>query len=577
MRPLFLACLRSRWAALCRVAFLFLAAGMLVLGLALPASAHPGHDEEAPQVAAALPRTEAHGEAFEIVAVLGPGGVLTIWLDRWAGNVPVEGAVTLTLDGQEIAAERQGIGLFVARHPILGRPGTRDIVFTVAAGEEMDLLTATLQVPTPPEVAGPAAGLLAMLRDSTVQLVLGAALLVVGVLVGRGTVRRPLPPMVEEAPAADPAPVPATQKPALARRAAVLTLAAGLMAGPALAEGIAPGSIVPSEAPRRLDDGAIFVPKASQRLLAIRTQVTETGEAAAAVRMIGTLVPDPNASGRVQSSQTGRLEPGERGFPTLGQRVERGQVLAYVTPTYTAAERGGLIQNAAELDAQIAILEARVRRLNALRGAVAEREIQDAQAELAGARQRRTAIQPALSGREPLVAPVGGIVSTVRGAVGQLLDSAVTIFDIVDPSRLWVEALAFDRAAVDRVTGASATLADGRVVELSFVGRGLTVRQHAVPVNFRVLEPPADAPIGASVLVTIRTARPVQGLVLPADAVVRSAEGPPVVFEHVTAERFVPRQVRVQPLDGTRVVVTAGLDAGRRVVVQGAGLIAQVR
>lgn len=115
------------------------------------------------------------------------------------------------------------------------------------------------------------------------------------------------------------------------------------------------------------------------------------------------------------------------------------------------------------------------------------------------------------------------------------------------------------------------------MVELAFVGRGLTVRQQAVPVNFRVQTPPADAPIGASVLVTLRTARNVQGIVLPADAVVRSAEGPPVVFEHASAERFVPRQVRVQPLDGSRVVVTAGLDPGRRVVVQGAGLIAQVR
>jgi hypothetical protein len=37
-------------------------------------------------VAPALPRTEAHGEAFEIVEVLGPGGVRTIWLDRWTDN-----------------------------------------------------------------------------------------------------------------------------------------------------------------------------------------------------------------------------------------------------------------------------------------------------------------------------------------------------------------------------------------------------------------------------------------------------------------------------------------------------------
>lgn len=554
----------------------------LLLGLTWPAAAHPGHDEEAPPVAAALPRAEAHSEAFEAVAVLGPGGALTIWLDRWADNAPVDGAVALTIDGQEVAAERQGIGLFVARHSALARPGRRDIVFTVTAGDEMDLLTATLEVPQPAAAPDAAAGVVALLRESTVQIAIGAGLLLLGVLVGRGSVRRPLPPMVEEdTPAVAPGVVATLPKPATSRRAAALgvVLALAAAAAPARADmhGTVPGAIVPSEAPRRLEDGAIFVPKASQRLLTIRTQVAEAGEAAAAVRMVGTLVPDPNASGRVQPSQAGRLEPGERGFPTLGQRVERGQVLAYVTPTYTAAERGGLIQNAAELDAQITILEARVRRLTALRGTVAERDIQDAQAELAGARQRRTAIQPALSGREPLVAPVSGVVSTVRGAVGQLVDSTVTVFDIVDPSRLWVEALAFDRAAVDRVTGATATLSDGRVLDLAFVGRGLTVRQQAVPVNFRVETPPADAPIGASVLVTLRTARAVQGLVLPADAVVRSAEGPPVVFEHATAERFVPRQVRVQPLDGTRVVVTAGLEHGRRVVVQGAGLIAQVR
>ncbi|WP_291296853.1 efflux RND transporter periplasmic adaptor subunit [Elioraea sp.] len=542
-----------------------------LLLLAWPAAAHEGHDHgAAPEpVATALPRAEAHSDLFEVVAVLQLGGALTVTLDRYADNAPLDGSITLSLDGQDIPAERQGIGLFVVRHPLLERTGRRDIVFTVTAGDEMDLLTATLDVPALPAASGNAITALALLRDSTVQIGIGVGLLVLGLLLGRASVRRLLPPMVEEA-------RPNRQVEALpsgARRAAALLLAALTAAAPAVAQ----QALVTGEAPRRLQDGAIFVPKPSQRLLGVRTLLTENGEASAALRMIGTLVPDPNASGRVQASQNGRLEPGDAGFPTLGQRVERGQVLAYVTPTYSAAERGGLIQNAAELDAQITILEARVRRLTSLRGMVAEREIQDAQAELAGARQRRTAIQPALSGREALVAPVSGIVSTVRGAVGQIVDSATTIVEIVDPSRLWVEALAFDRAALERITGANATLPDGRVLDLAFVGRGLTVRQQAVPVNFRVDDPPADAPIGISVLVTLRTARAVQGVVLPADAVVRSAEGPPVVFEHATAERFIPRQVRVQPLDGTRVVVTAGLEAGQRVVVQGAALIAQVR
>jgi len=562
----FLMSVRQSSARLCIALLTFLGA----LLLHLPLAAHEGHDHGAvPEpVAAAAPRAEAHSDLFEVVAILQPGGVLTITLDRYADNSPLDGATVLSLDGQEVAAERQGIGLFVARHPLLERPGGLDLVFTVTAGDDMDLLTARLEVPAPSVPSGPVVEFLAILRSGVVQLAIGAGLLVIGLLLGRASVRRPLPPMIDEGPTLTGAGA-ASQK-LHAAALVILMLATAVPAG-------AQQALVTGEAPRRLQDGAIFVPKPSQRLLGIRTLITETGEASAALRMIGTLVPDPNASGRVQASQNGRLEPGDNGFPTLGQHVERGQVLAYVTPTYSAAERGSLIQNAAELDAQITILEARVRRLTTLRGTVAEREIVDAQAELAGARQRRTAIQPALSGREPLVAPVSGIVSTVRGAVGQLVDSATTVVEIVDPSRLWVEALAFDRAALDRITGANATLPDGRVLDLVFMGRGLTVRQQAVPVNFRVNEPPADAPIGISVLVTLRTARAVQGIVLPADAVVRSAEGPPVVFEHATAERFIPRQVRVQPLDGTRVVVTAGLEAGQRVVVQGAALVAQVR
>ena len=544
-----------------------LLATLLALPLLAPARAHEGHDDEKPAAGNALPRVEAESELFEIVGVLQPGGVLLLHLDRWADNAPVDGALSVTLDGQEVAAERLGIGVFALRHPRLAQPGPLDFIFSVSAGEEMDLLTGALEVPAPHSGDAEAHGWLEALREAPVLLGGGLALLLLGIGIGRLSAPRPLPPMVEpELPTAAPAP----ERRRVAAPVAALLLALAATAQPALAQPVA-------EPPRRMDDGTVFMPKASQRLLTVRTQVAARGEALATTQMVGTLVPDPNASGRVQSSQPGRLEPGERGLPTLGQRVERGQVLAYVTPSYSAAERGALVQNAAELDAQLTILEARVRRLVALRGSVSEREISEAQAELAGARQRRAAIQPALSGREALVAPVSGVVSVVRAALGQLVDSQVPVFEIVDPARLWVEALAFDRAGLEGIAGASAVLGDGRTLELEFAGRGLAVRQQAVPLNFRVLAPPGEVAIGAPVVVLLRTRRNVEGIVLPAEAVVRSAEGPPVVYEHTSAERFAPRPVRVQPLDGARVVVTAGVEPGRRIVVQGAGLVAQVR
>ena len=53
--------------------------------------------------------------------------------------------------------------------------------------------------------------------------------------------------------------------------------------------------------------------------------------------------------------------------------------------------------------------------------------------------------------------------------------------------------------------------------------------------------------------------------------------GQDIVFEHVAAELFVPRTVRIAPLDGERVLVSAGLEAGKRIVTQAAELLDHVR
>jgi membrane fusion protein, heavy metal efflux system len=50
-----------------------------------------------------------------------------------------------------------------------------------------------------------------------------------------------------------------------------------------------------------------------------------------------------------------------------------------------------------------------------------------------------------------------------------------------------------------------------------------------------------------------------------------------IVWQHAASERFVPRPVRGQLVNGEQFVVLAGLDAGQRVVVKGAELINQVR
>ena len=68
-----------------------------------------------------------------------------------------------------------------------------------------------------------------------------------------------------------------------------------------------------------------------------------------------------------------------------------------------------------------------------------------------------------------------------------------------------------------------------------------------------------------------------RGYVLPNESVVRNAANEPIVWIKSGAERFIAQPVRLQALDASTVVITQGLGADNRVVVQGAALIAQIR
>jgi multidrug efflux pump subunit AcrA (membrane-fusion protein) len=77
--------------------------------------------------------------------------------------------------------------------------------------------------------------------------------------------------------------------------------------------------------------------------------------------------------------------------------------------------------------------------------------------------------------------------------------------------------------------------------------------------------------------VYVQQGEPVDGIVLPDTAVVRGPNGLPRVWVKTAAEHFRPLPVRVAPLNGADVLVLGGIDAGSRVVVEGAELINQVR
>lgn len=361
-------------------------------------------------------------------------------------------------------------------------------------------------------------------------------------------------------------------------------IAAGLLSSVAVA---APGAHGPNgehlDAPAssnasglaRLPDGSVNVPKQAQRRMAIRTVMAHEAEHPQTVELNGRVGIDPNAGGRVQAPFAGRIEPGPNGLPMAGQHVEKGQVLVRVRPVGEAIERGNQQAQLAEIRANRTLAAQRVKRLESLEGSVPQKEIEAARAELTSLIGRERAIGASIGGSEAITAPASGIVASANVLNGQIVEARDVLFEIVDPNRMVVEATTTDVSLANRIAAATATGFPG--VELTLLGGGRSLRDGALPVNFRANLKNTALAVGQPLTVVAKLTDKVKGIAVPAEALVRNQSNEPIVWIKSGAERFVAQPVEARPLDARTIVVVKGLAADNRVVVAGAALINQIR
>lgn len=361
--------------------------------------------------------------------------------------------------------------------------------------------------------------------------------------------------------------------------ATVLSAPLPALAGPGHDHGDAPPAPT-GNGPSRQPDGSVFLPKPAQRQLGVRTLVAATGQHAKAFELAGTVVMDPNAGGKVQAVLAGRLEAGPKGLPGVGQAVRKGEVLAYVVPTAGAIERSNQLAQQAELRAARDLAARRVERLTELADTVPRKDIEAAESELQSLTQRLGAVGAGLATRDALVAPVSGVIASANAVAGQVVDARELVFEVVDPSRLRIEALAYDPAQAQSVAGATLAVG-GQRVPLRFLGAARSLRDQAQPLQFAgdssVLGTLAHLAIGQPVRVFVQSTDKVDGVQVPAAALLRNPANQTIVWVKESPERFAPRVVTAVPLDGTSVAITSGLQPGDRVATQGATLINQVR
>jgi len=529
-----------------------------VVGVALwpgAVSAHEGHDHGVTPPAASAtiaPRAEASSDDFELVAIA-RGDKVRLYLDTFRTNDPVKDAVVeVDAPGGTSLAVRDNDGAYEIPAPWLARPGRYDLAISVQAAGGSDVLATTLVVPEP-RSSTPRPSLLARLASAWPDFqAWGVA--AIAFVAGLGIARL------------------------LRGQVPLLLLLAGAASlwqvDRAMAE-TADAVMATRDVAQRFPDGALFVPKPTQRILALRTLFTEVRTYSGTVELPGRTIPDPDGAGFVQAAVSGRLTPPPGGFPHLGTRVEAGDVLALVQPAVGAADVTTQQQQARELDQQITLAQRRLERLRAIQGVVARAQIEDAELELAGLRTRRENLDRSVGARERLVAPTSGVIASVQAVAGQIAEPNAIIFQIVDPARFWVEALSYE--AYSLKSQATGRLGDNRTIALQYRGAGLADRNQAIPIQFSVVGDPSGLRAGQLLTVLASTTEERQGIAVPRESVLRGTNGQSIVYEHTNAERFVPREVRVEPLDGQRVLILSGIEAGRRIVTQGAELLNQIR
>jgi RND family efflux transporter MFP subunit len=298
----------------------------------------------------------------------------------------------------------------------------------------------------------------------------------------------------------------------------------------------------------------------------------------------------------VTSPFDGRIAAPSGGLPRIGQKVEAGDVVAYVVPSLSAGEISQLRSEVRKAKAELAKAERELERVEGLvdSGALPGKRLGDAQTQEELARadvqqaQRRLrqyrdlqARGGAGSGRVVIRAPIDGSIAQRNVTDGGFVAGGDQLMRVVDRSQLWLEANVpeADLPRIGQPTGAWFEPASGDAVEIDVdqggelvsFGEVVDPKTRTVPLIFALdpAEPRPDLLIGSFVRAHVYSGAPRDVVAIPQSAVL-DEKGLDVVFVMTSGESFERRTVKLGARDRQLVEVLEGVEPGERIVSEGA-------
>jgi membrane fusion protein, heavy metal efflux system len=311
----------------------------------------------------------------------------------------------------------------------------------------------------------------------------------------------------------------------------------------------------------------------------------------------GRVVPAPSNRALVAPPVGGIIDT--RPLPQTGQRVARGQLLATVLQTPTAAEAAQIhIENSrvdaerrrlaqAEIEAHARLYAAaaeadRAKRLVELK-AYSQRQLESAEADhkaaeaiLAGVQEQIRALQTApTASNYQVTAPISGTVVVLKKSPGEEVHAGEAILEIVALDRVWVEAPVFEKDLGRVKKDVAAIFTTAAFPDKEFQGRLVSIgsvvdeQSRAATAVFEVNNASGDLKLGMQANLRLGVGTKTKVLLVPKESILDN-EGKKIVYVLRTGEEFERRDVVVGDEYGGKVAIVSGVKTGERVVTQGA-------
>lgn len=316
------------------------------------------------------------------------------------------------------------------------------------------------------------------------------------------------------------------------------------------------------------------IPKETQFLFGILTDKVQAREFIENTRLFGTVMPSSKGQAVVQAPQTAKIVSLN---VNVGQRVERGQVVAVIEPVIDAGSLVNFLAEHNNVDAEVEAARKEYERLKAIEDIAAKRDLVESQARFQKARQNKELYDKLTSGQSDqartisLRSPIAGVVGNFTFTIGATVSTSEVLFTLYDLSKVYIEAQVFDNDALSVNNAvrfsAESTQDAGKKAEVKLLAPAQTINptNQSHKVIFEMSNPQGAFKIGEFVNLRAFGPRASQQLTVPNSAI-KEINGKPVIFLKDNAEQYSVSYLTTGVNDGTRTVVLKGLEEGERIV-----------